>query len=279
MLKNIFLLISALFISLAGIAFADDFANISLISAKKYLGNAKQKLNIEILYPYLPNESFDNNPTNTFNDVIEDALQQEVTSFKEMAKENKGEARRPTANALNIDYNSAIIKPSHHAVISVRFNIEGYVSGMAHPYHYHQALNYDLENAKTLALDDLFSNQTNYLQVISQYCQDELNKKLVSVDRTMIQTGTAPKSDNYKNWNLLPNGLLITFDAAQVAPSVYGTQTVLIPYQFLKPLVSKEAPIASCTIHPRKCRSDLLSGGFLESAIETGHRGFDPRLS
>jgi hypothetical protein len=154
---------------------------------------------------------------------------------------------------------------------------------MAHPYHHHFVLNYDLNNNEKINLDDLFSPDADYLPVLSSYTSSVLNRRLR--DKQMIADGTAPKPENFKNWNIKPNGLLFTFDEYQVAPYVNGAQTVLVPYSILKKMIDPDSLIANCVTNKKRCsRSNVLTGGFIDEAINLRainphHRLFSPTLS
>jgi hypothetical protein len=64
-------------------------------------------------------------------------------------------------------------------------------------------------------------------------------------DKWMISEGTKPEANNFRNWNLEEDGILITFEEYQVAPYVYGAQEVEIPYSVLKSYLSANAPIGT----------------------------------
>src|SRR5262249_27493363 len=142
-------------------------------------------------------------------------------------------------NNLYIDYDASVIKSGSEHIISVRFSLQAYIVGMAHPLHYHRVLNYAIEEGKEINLSDLFAPNANYLQVFSDYCRQVLDKRLANKD--MVAQGTLPTLQNYKNWNIKPNGLLITFDEYQVAPYVNGAQMVLIPFTALKDILATES--------------------------------------
>ena len=55
-------------------------------------------------------------------------------------------------------------------------------------------------------------------------------------DKEIIQMmieGTSEKIENYSNFAITNNGILVFFDYYQVAPYYYGVQKVLIPYNKL----------------------------------------------
>ena len=57
--------------------------------------------------------------------------------------------------------------------------------------------------------------------------------------------GAKPTVENYRNWNIAPEGLRITFDTYQVAPGAAGPQMVMVPYAELKSVVDSQGPLAS----------------------------------
>ena len=95
----------------------------------------------------------------------------------------------------------------------------------------------------------------------------------------MIEEGTAPTADNYKSWNINPQGILITFDAGQVAPRVYGTLAVLVPYAELTNILAPDTGVDACIKNPKKCRrNNVLTGGFLDQAVNAKHGTLNPPL-
>lgn len=209
------------------------------------------------------------NPLDLFNRITRDIIQQEVLAFKnQVNKTQKFQNNLPSSRIKNdfyIDYDTSVIKSNKNHIISLRFSMQGYNAGMAHPYHYHRVLNYDLEEKQVIELSDLFLPDSNYLDVLSNYTRGVLSTRLTN--KEMVNKGTEATAENFKNWNIKPNGLLITFEEYQVAPYVNGAQTVLVPYSVLKRVISNHSPIAWCVNHKRGCRSNnLLTGGFIDEA-------------
>jgi hypothetical protein len=125
---------------------------------------------------------------------------------------------------------------------SFKLNFNGYADGAAHPYHYSLTVNYDLEQGRKLSLGDLFAEDSGYLKVISSYCIAELSKRDIGFFGG-FERGAEPTSENYRNWNITNEGLLITFDEYQVAPYAAGAQTVVVPYNELRPLINSQGPL------------------------------------
>jgi hypothetical protein len=122
------------------------------------------------------------------------------------------------------------------SLLSISFGVDWYSAGAAHPNSYSRTLNYDLDSGTVLALADLFKADTQFLEALSAYSVKVLTEK----GTLMFPDGAEPTEDNYQNWNLTPDGLLITFDDYQVAPHVAGPQQVVIPYAELTDLINPD---------------------------------------
>ena len=126
---------------------------------------------------------------------------------------------------------------------SFKFDFSFYADGAAHPGMNSITLNYDLGQGKELALDDLFAVDSNYLQKISEYSIIELRQQPYA--DVFTETGAEPTLENYRNWNITTEGLLITFDAYQVAPGAAGPQQVLVPYGELTSLIDPQGSLGA----------------------------------
>jgi hypothetical protein len=212
---------------------------------------------------------------------------EQMDAFRQQVAENKIlQSKLPKSqikNDLTLDFDSSIINTNDIPIISIRFSTYGYIAGMAHPFHHHYVLNYDLDTGEEIELSDLFKPGSNYLQRLADYSRNALFRKVK--DQQMLLDGTAPIAENYKNWNINPHGILITFDEYQVAPYIYGTLTVLVPYGDLKDILSNESPLATCIKHKQKCLSHhLMTGGFIDQAsydkaVKARNGSLNPRFS
>lgn len=263
------------------------YGDVDLLPTTRILYD-KPRVVIKIVYPKVDSptedeniDSFNNTVTEVTNSLADDYKKQ-VADLKDVqASMSKAELH----NNLTVDFDSATINANDAPIISVRFSAQGYVAGMAHPYHTYRVLNYDLDGGERIELADLFNPESNYLEVLSEYSRHVLSRKLS--DKQMIANGTEPKIENFRNWNIKPYGLMITFDEDQVAPYVNGPQTVLIPYSAIKGLLEEDSALADCLKHQKKCfRNKLLTGGFIDEAaakpkkqlaINTRHRTLNPR--
>lgn len=165
-----------------------------------------------------------------FNQLVEAMINELATSFKGdlsnvIADPNFG----PVLSTQQITYTVTYF---NQGVISVYFNVGFYMAGAAHPNSYSVVLTYDLYEDKQIQLADLFISGADYLQALSDYCVTTLTNE----GRLEFPGGAQPSGENYKNWNLTPDSVRITFDPYQVGPYAMGPQVVDIPFSVLTPI-------------------------------------------
>lgn len=174
-----------------------------------------------------------------FNRRLDDLVQNEVDIFR------KNFIETPVVDVaagsfLEVTY---VLAAQYDDIWSFKFVFFFYTNGAAHPGHYSMTVNYDLDQGRELTLGDLFASGSNYLETISAYCIAELSKQ--PFFDGAFTTGADPTPENYRNWNISENGLLITFDEYQVAPYAAGAQEVLVPYERLSALIDPQGPLRS----------------------------------
>lgn len=172
-----------------------------------------------------------------FNQRLYDLVSKEVDMWRQSFLQNTA----PTVNngsTLNVTYT---LVSQLEDLWSFKFDFDFYSDGAAHPGLNSITLNYDLGQGKELALADLFLPNADYLGAISKYCIAELSKQ--PFFDSGFSDGAQPTLENYRNWNITPDGLMITFDEYQVAPYAAGPQTVLVPYSELKGILNPQGPL------------------------------------
>lgn len=175
----------------------------------------------------------------TFNDNLKNIVEGEIAAFKGSMAEMPA---TPIAAGSSLDIQYQLIGQKGN-IWSIQFNIMGYADGAAHPYHYSIPVNYDLKASKDVTLDDVFLPNSNYLQVISEYCKTQLSTRDIGFEGD-FQQGVNPTPENYRNWNVSGDGLVITFDEYQVAPYAAGPQTVTIPFADLASVINPQGALA-----------------------------------
>lgn len=100
----------------------------------------------------------------------------------------------------------------------------------AHPNTVYQVFTFDTQTGAQLGLGDLFTVST-YLNELSTIANQQLPSILADreqvnvseVDTDYMAQGSAPKAENYQDWYLNGNNLVIVFPPYQVGPYALGT--------------------------------------------------------
>jgi hypothetical protein len=100
----------------------------------------------------------------------------------------------------------------------------------AHPNTYYRAFTFDLKTGQNLALSDLFTPSSNYLDTVSSLSRAALVKlQGSSADpANFINPGTTANADNFQNFAIAGGSLVIFFPPYQVAPYSSGPQVIQI---------------------------------------------------
>ena len=174
-----------------------------------------------------------------FNQRLSDLVKKEVDSWRQSFLQN---SMPDLSGGSTLDATYTLVSQIGD-LWSFKFDFNFYSAGAAHPGLYSITLNYDLAQGKELGLADLFLPNANYLETISQYCITVLSKQ--PGFEGPFADGAQPTPQNYRNWNITPDGLLITFDTYQVMPGAAGPQQVLVPYVQLRGLINPQGVLAN----------------------------------
>jgi hypothetical protein len=174
-----------------------------------------------------------------FNDEMTVIVNKAVTDFKNSLG---SVVPSPISSASSFDLRYNLLSPPGN-ILSLKFDMEVYVTGAAHPYHVSQTANYDLERGLDLTLGDLFMPDADYLTALSRYCIAQLSTRDIGFEG--FELGATATLQNYRSWSITSDGLMITFDEYQVAPYAAGPQIVVIPYKQLGQLIQPGGPLAA----------------------------------
>ena len=209
---------------------------LTLISIPYSENNAKPPSTVTAQIPQLTGS--EDPRVASFNQAVNDLVHTEIESFKQSLT---GLSDPPQFASSTFDAQYNVIYQAGN-LWSLKFDMTIYVDGAAHPGELSRAINYDFSHSQTLNLADLFLADSNYLQVLSKYCSDELATRDIGFDATTI--GAEPVLENYRNWNIAADGLMITFDRGQVAAYAAPAQIVIIPYSELTSIANPQGPLA-----------------------------------
>lgn len=262
--------------------------NIDLVTATD-VRYSSPRIVVKLTYPRLASsddsseqeENTNSMRINAFNEQVTRIINEEIDDFKtkvqNAADYQKTLEKSKIKNRLTFDFNSAIVNLDEQPIISIRFVAQGYVSGMKQPFRRYRSLNFDMETGNEIQLADIFKADSDYFNVIAEYANDVLSKKLRSYNPA---SSTAPSADQFRNWNINLRGIRITFDPETIAPAQYGSQTILVPYAKINEIINSDSALGRCLKHKRHCLGEhLLTGGFLDEAANTSHGRLDPLLT
>jgi len=159
--------------------------------------------------------------------------EQEIARFKDngefdsMTAEDKamlgyGDGRK---QALGLEYKTYTSPATVSYVYLIYVDTFG-----AHPNAYYRTFTFDAATGEELHTDDLFTPTADYTSVLSSETRTRLKASLgadAAID--MLEAGTTPDADNFQNFYLDGNALVIVFPPYQVGPYAIGTQEVRIP--------------------------------------------------
>ena len=174
-----------------------------------------------------------------FNQALNDLVQSVADSYRNQFL--PGNDPNAFAGSLEVKYE---LVSRIDDVWSLKLNIDGYLgesrglSGLASI-----TVNYDLGQGRQLALEDLFLPNSNYLEVIANYCIAELHKQIGEFSSEKHARGAQPTAGSYRNWNITPEGLMITFDPDQVDDYESGPRIVIVPYSELQAIIDPQGPL------------------------------------
>lgn len=173
-----------------------------------------------------------------FNAEVTALIMQEVKKFRDGLADLPA---TPISAGSSFENDYAIVSPPGD-ILSLNFGFYAYSDGAAHPYSYTLTYTYDLQRGEPIRLEQLFLPGADYLGRIAAYCQQELSQRDIGFDSWVVN-GADPAPENYRNWNITPDGLLIHFDPYQVAAYAAGPQKVLIPYTTLNDIINPGGPL------------------------------------
>lgn len=183
--------------------------------------NPRYKLNI--YYPYTSYE--------LLNKTIEEKIKTEINLLLDAIKEYGVRPNQYYSLFINYD------KYSYKNFLSYVFYISSYTGG-AHPNNTIWTISYDIDTNEIIDINDLIKKDPTILDTLSSYSKSALKKDKRFNDtssdiKEMIDEGTKPNVDNFKNFAFSNDGLIIFFEQYQVAPYSFGNFEVVIPYSKL----------------------------------------------
>jgi hypothetical protein len=128
-------------------------------------------------------------------------------------------------------------------ILSIRIAVDEFVTGAAHPSHIAATLNFKVSDGSTIALQDLFSNLSGALSVMSLKSRTLLVAQLGAGEAGTINTGTTPALASFDSaWAFTTGGLELTFQEYSIGPYADGSPTIVIPWSDLAGDIKQAGP-------------------------------------
>ncbi len=187
---------------------------------------------IDIQYPVFSDAA--GNLAEGLNQQVKDLADGLVVDFRQQVTQNTPPPDLQTGpNGLNVRYD---VTYNTGRLVSIYFPISVYYSGAAHPLPYSVTITYDVIDNHPVQLADLFQPGADYLTVLSQQSIASLQAQ----DMLGWDSGAQPQAENFKSWNLTPDGLRITFDPYQVNAYALGYIQVVLPWSDLSSILASQ---------------------------------------
>lgn len=156
---------------------------------------------------------------------------------------DEGWEGRPTAvSTVSESFWVACLTPE---LVSLRVSRFSYGAGAAHPNHTTTVLNFARRPLTQLDLEDILELGNGGLKRLGDKCRvllGVLQQDEDDPDEDAVFISAYAQAATFHHFNLLPAGLLITFDPGSVGPMCEGTRQVLISPDRLQDLVRQHSP-------------------------------------
>ncbi|MDQ3020233.1 MAG: RsiV family protein [Bacteroidota bacterium] len=137
---------------------------------------------------------------------------------------------------------------SNGTLLSAHITDFSSIAGAAHPLTTIHSFNYSIIASGILNITNLFLSNSDYLNYISNYCITQLREYAQKEGYTnideMITGGASPELKNFNTWSIKNDNLEIKFNPYQVAPYVFGIQTVSIPLSNMTSMLNPKGPLS-----------------------------------
>jgi hypothetical protein len=175
-----------------------------------------------------------------FNHFLEERMRKSyaVSCNLRRSEIRKREGRDPVSEwPLKITYE---VVYADQRIISLKFTHHATMEGVAHPVDHLETINYDLAQGRPIDLSEMFRPGTGYLSVLDAYSRGRIDERYH--DYLCLSDG-ALGEPKLKHWNLSPEGLMISFDGAQLREPSIAPEVVIVPYELLWDFIGRKSLI------------------------------------
>ncbi|MEA3452790.1 MAG: DUF3298 and DUF4163 domain-containing protein [Patescibacteria group bacterium] len=213
----------------------EDSGDLRIISdiveeeADSYIINAK--------YPII--EGLDNSEKEmSLNRKIKSFIDESISDFKKQT--NDGEISEEIKSGFYINFETTYLSKN---LLSIKFTVSEYYAGAAHPNDYILAFNYNIADNRGIMLEEIFLPDSSYLDKLSDSSRSILFDRFeddIEVMQDWIETGTEPEEENFEDFGIKKDSLIIYFKSYQIGPYAIGVQEIKIMFKDLDGYIDLE---------------------------------------
>ncbi len=189
------------------------------------------KMTINVSYPVLSGTTNSSVQT-TVNSELKSYAENLVADFKKSVQDNS----YPVEGVKSTLDVSCAVQGLTQNIASFKFANSAFIEGSAHPANEIHGLSYDLTNGQKIALTDVFDTSKDYLVPLSKLAIQNLKAEAPKdslFDDDMLSRALAPKAENFSDFALTDDSMIIFPAPYSVAPAASGPQTIEIPFSEL----------------------------------------------
>src|SRR6266540_3875151 len=133
-------------------------------------------------------------------------------------------------------YLSATFAVTHfsESCVSLRYAVNEFGYGAMHSNWWYRTVTALRKPLTILRFEVLFAPGSDFVARISTYAVDSLLKSHETFDSDWVRRGAGPDPDNFRDFNVGDDGLLLTFPPYQVASWADGPQQVTVPWAVIR---------------------------------------------
>lgn len=188
---------------------------------------------LKMQYPQI---SFAKNEARRFNKWIKNKVLGYANEFRRLAdaEQRRKNKKKPVLWGLNLSY---VVYYSNENLVSLRLTHSVMGAGQMHPIAYYETINFDLKKGRQLRAKDVFKR--GYLKSFSTYSRKHLLDHYANLDEDGVKRGTEPNVSSFPNWNIVPDGVLLSFEDYQVGPHSFGQPEFVVPFSAMRDTIQQ----------------------------------------
>lgn len=190
-------------------------------------------------YPQLVGAGAASTNASKFNDAVRAYVAKDVADYKKLFGDDAGQG-----GELDLSY---YVSFADDSLVSLDFSDYWFYFGAGSRTAASTTFNYDLARGRALKLADVFKPQSDYLKIISDACNRDLQRQFKGEsfpDAERIAGSVEGVVGDEKKWLVSRDGFVVVFDSTEFGPSGSGEHTVTVPFAALREVIRPDGPLA-----------------------------------